>query len=474
MLFRDGDRDTICALSTAPGVGGIAVIRVSGEGSLRLTRKTCSFLPTSPESHRIYFGTLKTSEENEALDEVLVSFFQDGRSFTGEETCEISCHGGGVVSTSILKELVKLGCRLARPGEFTFRAFMNGRLDLVQAEGVLGLIESQSRQAAKASLRQLKGHLSHEFERIEDDLVWILAQLEANIDFSSEISVDIESKVGQQSGDLLPTKQMFERASRLNELVVLMIRNYESGRVLREGLQVALVGRPNAGKSSLLNAFLREDRAIVTAEAGTTRDTIEGKLTFGGVPVTLVDTAGLRETQNEIEILGIQRSRLAMKNSDLVFNIIDLSSDDWLIEFNNLLVDSDINHHFIFNKVDLNLPPDRRVLSERAVSEAGVNAFWLSALTRVGLASVESMLEKRIQTLSAETSNVVVQARHLEQLCKIQNCLTAAIDLIKSESSPEFIAFELQEAVHVIHELLGKEFNEQVIDRIFSEFCLGK
>ena len=473
-----GDQDTICALSTPPGVGGIAVLRVSGPKAAALTRELCSFLPVAPESHRVYYGILKTKDapknppnidqkppsfDTDSLDEVLVTYFREGRSFTGEETCEISCHGGTVLQTSILKALIDVGCRLAKPGEFTYRAFMNGRLDLVQAESILGLIESQSKQSARVALRQLQGHLSADFARVEDDLVWILAMLESSIDFSTE---DIE---------VVSPKVLIDRADGLVKFVDQLIGTYRQGRLLRDGLQIALVGKPNAGKSSLLNSFVKEERAIVTAEEGTTRDLVEGRLSFGGVPVTFVDTAGLRETANAAERIGIERSKAAMKASDLIFVIVDLASPQWRAQFLEFSANDSAQTFYLFNKADL---IDSKVKSDsvRAVGDAGVQdrTYWVSAKTRDGLSAIEARVESIVRVSGSDSSNVVTQARHLEQLQKIHSCLLKASALIKQDSSPEFIAFELQEAIRAIHELLGKEFHEQVIDRIFKEFCLGK
>jgi tRNA modification GTPase len=487
MAFSMGEHETICALSTPPGVGGIAVIRVSGSKAGGITRQLCPFLPETPESHRIYYGLLRSvshakntsnidqntpvsganSDVNSGsnIDEVLVSFFREGRSFTGEETCEISCHGGSILQTSILQELVAAGCRMARPGEFTYRAFMSGRLDLVQAESILGLIESQSKQSARVALRQLQGHLSQDFARVEDDLLWILAQLEANIDFSAE------------NLEVVSSDQLKSRSRELVAYVEKLMGTYRQGRLLREGLQIALVGKPNAGKSSLLNALVREERAIVTAEAGTTRDLVEGHLSFAGIPVTFVDTAGLRETANEAERIGIERTRKAMKNSDLVFVIVDLSNPEWRKQFAEFTAKDTPVTLYLFNKADLlNSESDLRQSSETAARDARVfdRTYWVSAKTRSGLSDIEQRVEGLVKQSSSESTNVVTQARHLEQLQKIQSCLVKAVDLINSDSSPEFIAFELQEAIRAIHELLGKEFHEQVIDRIFKEFCLGK
>lgn len=465
MLFRAGDEDTICALSTPPGVGGIAVIRVSGPKAAAVCRQICRFLPENPESHRVYYGICSSALEAEPIDEVLATYFKQGRSFTGEETVEISCHGGQVTTTSILKELVRAGARSAKRGEFTYRAFMNGRLDLVQAESVLGLIESQSKQAAKIALRQLQGQLSAEFARIEDDLVWLLAHLEASIDFSTE-DIEVVSHAG-----------LIDRTAKLQSTVEKLMATYRQGHLLREGLEIALVGRPNAGKSSLLNAFLREDRAIVTPHAGTTRDTIEGRLSISGVPITLVDTAGLRETENEIEKIGIERSRTAMERADYIFFVVDPSDEGQELELDELAARKGAQDYFLINKSDLDPSGEKfarlkSYLLYRGVSDDRI--FAVSSLSRDGLTKVEEMLANLVGSLETENSSVVTQARHLELLQKIHSCLDAALRLIKEDSSPEFIAFELQDAVRAIHELLGKEFNEQIIDRIFQEFCLGK
>jgi tRNA modification GTPase len=457
-------KDTICAISTPPGVGGIAVIRVSGPEAVPIARKICPFLPEEPETHRVYYGISRTMDGAHQLDEVLTTYFKEGRSFTAEPTVEISCHGGSIVTGNHLKELIQAGCRLAKPGEFTYRAFMNGRLDLVQAESVLQLIESQSVQSARLSLRQLQGHLSVEFGRIEDDLLWILAQLEASIDFSAE-GIEVIS----------PSK-LIERSRSLMDFVASMIASYQRGRFLKEGLQVALIGKPNAGKSSLLNAFLREDKAIVTSIAGTTRDLVEGKYSINGVPVTFVDTAGIRETENEIEQIGIERSRRAIRGSDLNLVVIDLSVSDWKNDLQDLMTEAGPKSWILLNKADLDQSSEWRSTSEVELEKRGWlnQAFWVSAVKRTGLDQVEKKLVEVIGDSDVETSSVVTQARHLEQLQKIQSCLSTAIGLMSKDSSPEFIAFELQEAIRAIHELLGKEFHEQVIDRIFKEFCLGK
>lgn len=452
--------DTICALSTPPGHGGIAVIRVSGSKAFKIARAVCPFLPENPESHRAYFGLAKDRSATE-IDEVIVTCFVDGRSFTGEETAEISCHGSPVLALNIINELIHSGARTARNGEFTYRAFMNGRIDLVQAESVLSLIESQSKPAAKVALRQLQGDLSKDFLELEDGLVWMLAHLEASIDFSTE---DIE---------VVSASELIKRGTELQNRIEKMLESYRHGRIIRSGLQVALVGKPNVGKSSLLNALVGEDRAIVTAEAGTTRDLVEGRITIAGVPVSFIDTAGLRETENEVEKIGIARSRKAVGDADVVFHVVD---ETFNAESMNLVPKNSSDQIFVvlINKTDLPELSHKVVEIESAARAAGIKTISVSAKTGKGLDEVRKLLETRLQTDTLASGHLVTQARHAELLKKIHGSLLKGNSLIKADSSPEFIAFELQEAIHAIHELLGKEFNEQIIDRIFKEFCLGK
>jgi tRNA modification GTPase len=401
----------------------------------------------------------------------VVSCFAEGHSFTGEETAEISCHGGNVMTASILRELVAAGCVMAKPGEFTFRAFMNGRLDLVQAEGVLGLIESQSRQAARVALRQLKGRLSEELHVVEDGLVWILAQLEASIDFSTE------------GIEVIPSKIVIERAQKVQTTVEKLLASYSQGRLLAEGLTVALVGRPNVGKSSLLNSLVGEDRAIVTAQPGTTRDLVEGKIAFNGVPVTFIDTAGLRDTADEVEKIGIERTKKTLEKSDIVLHVLDVTRPFFADELADLKKISSTGgwdrHSIVFNKLDADPNGALTDICLEELQRNGIdipqkNTFSLSAKTRTGLKSLEEFVSAKVQSDASESAAVITQARHFELLQKIQSCLVRAVALITKDESAEFIAFELQDAIRAIHELLGKEFHEQVIDRIFKEFCLGK
>ncbi len=447
-------RDSICAISTPPGVGGISVIRVSGSQSYNISKIVCPFLPTNLVSHKIYYGFAQQIENNEKIDEVLVSCFGDGKSFTGEESTEISCHGSPIIAEAIVQELLKAGARLALPGEFTCRAFFNGRIDLVQAESVLALIESQSKPASRLALRQLEGELSHEYKKIEDVFVWVLAQIEAGIDFSTE------------GLDVVPYDKILLRLSSAQKAVQGLLDSYEAGRIVRDGLVVALVGKPNVGKSSLLNALIMEDRAIVTDEPGTTRDLVSASLRLGGARIELFDTAGIRAASSKSEKIGIEKSLEMMKSADVVLYIVeagDSPDENWVLSSapaNNIRA-------ICINKVDLKLRFEYS-------TPPGIERFLLSAKTGEGLAELKRWLSGLAAEKTSETQIAVSQARHFELLSKIQVSLNSAIKLIKEDESSEFVAQELQIGIRASHELLGKAYDEQVIDRIFKEFCLGK
>ncbi len=428
------------------------MIRVSGPKSFEISKRICGFLPDHPESHRIYYGFAQNNSEK--IDEVLVSCFSKGKSFTGEECTEISCHGSPIIAENIVQALLKAGARLARPGEFTCRAFFNGRIDLVQAESVLALIESQSKQASRLALRQLEGELSFEYKKIEDAFVWVLAQIEAGIDFSTE------------GLDVVAYDKIFIRLETAQKSVQALLESYEAGRIVRDGLVVALLGKPNVGKSSLLNALIKEDRAIVTDEPGTTRDLVSASLRLGGVKIELVDTAGIREASNKGEQIGIRKSLEMMQKADVVLYIVE-AGESLGEELKSSAPVGVQSRALCYNKIDLH--------SEvKASSQGALKEFFLSAKTGAGLSDLKTWLTELASEKSSETQLVVSQARHFELLSKILVSLNSAIKLIQDDLSSEFVAQELQIGIRSIHELLGIAFDEQVIDRIFKEFCLGK
>lgn len=465
MASQWNDEDTICAVSTPPGVGGIAVIRVSGGQSLSFAQKVCPFIPERPESHRIYYGHAREVQSNEAIDEVLASYFGHGQSFTGEATVEISCHGSPMLAGQILQNLIAAGCRSANPGEFTYRAFANGRLDLVQAESVLSLIESRSKKTSRIALRQLEGELSQTLGEIENALTWLLAHLEASIDFSTENLEIVAGEVMQKKAE-----QALQKLQSLCE-------SYESGRILRDGLNVVLLGRPNVGKSSFLNKLVGLERSIVTEIAGTTRDLVEGELSFDGITVRVIDTAGLQQTQDKVEKIGIQRALAAAAMADVVFYLLDLQEQDWIEDYSRLRQLE--NPFVVFNKHDLAKPELDIDWLTRQVSLAigkDINkcSAVVSALTGQGLDQVRAFLKQVCQSSHSDQGSVILQVRQFELLSKASVSVERALNLLRTQASPEFIAFDLTEALRSMHELLGKSFDEQVIDRVFKEFCLGK
>lgn len=460
--MRKQDSDTICAIATPRGDGGIAVLRLSGSNALNIGRKCCRFLPEDIESHRVYFGNFRKPKDGEILDEVLVTYFAKGRSFTGDETLEISCHGGEFLSGELLSELVLAGARLAEPGEFTYRAFMNGRLNLPQAESVLELIQSRSARAAASALKNLKGEFSRAVTEVEDQLLWILANSEANIDFAAE---DIE---------VASTEQIVSALKNVRESIDQLIAGYKQGKFLKEGLHVAILGPPNVGKSSLLNAILKEEKAIVTDRPGTTRDEVEGRKHINGVEVLFTDTAGLRETDDQVERLGIAKSLRRLSNSDLVLWVVDLSLDGDFYNFGAVGEIPKDRVVIVGNKVDC--VHDWKSLEGfyNQCRERGWKAIAISAMEGTGLKDLESHLSEMLADQLHDKGSRTGLVRHYELLLKAKSAVVAGLNQLEQDSSPEFLVFEVQSALTSIQEILGKRFDDEVLDRVFKEFCLGK
>lgn len=471
-------QDTICAVSTPPGKGGISVIRISGTKAEEIVRSVCLFLPKELESHRAYYGLFKLSSE--VIDEVVCTFFGKNRSFTGEEVFEVSCHGNPLICQRILNILISLGARLAEKGEFTFRAFMNGRVDLVQAESVLSLIESQSKQALKQSLRQLEGGLSEKLTKIEDQIIWCLAHLEASIDFSSEGIDVVEQSI------------LNDKLLQIIEDIRGLSRSYESGRIIKDGFKLVLIGQPNVGKSSILNLLLEQEKAIVSEIPGTTRDLVESEFFINGIKVSVVDTAGIRDSVDVIERIGIQKSLKAQSDADGILFIFDcsrkLSQNDLSILERILKSNSDSKIFLIGNKSDLSsvkiddLKGQFLVDLEKANIEnlhslksiIGDRLLFLSALDSQSQKLIQEMLEKEIISSEFQDDAVIIQQRHFENLLDAELCLLRGLDLVKNFASPELPSLDIKQALLRIQETLGKRFDDQIMDRVFKEFCIGK
>ena len=435
------EEDSICAIATPPGHGGIGVIRLSGEDAHTFIRPLCSFLPETLESHRVYYGLLKN--DGEALDEVLVTYFQNGRSFTGDETFEISFHGNPLIGKQILRALIDQGARAAGPGEFTYRAFMNGRIDLTQAEAVLTLIESRTELAGKQALRQVCGSLKDELAFVEEALTLSLAHMEANLDFSAEDIVIEQDDV------------TIERLTVVKNDLDRILSGYRRGKLLNDGFQVAIVGAPNVGKSSLLNRLLGEERAIVTDVPGTTRDVVTGNMIMDGYMVSFSDTAGIRETTDVVEQIGIEKTRTELDQADMVWYLDQVGDESRVPE--DLPKQKTL---WVRNKVDL--------------GRSDVGPVYISAKSGEGIEELLENLRSKLVEQGEESSPALLQARHFELLRMSSEALDRGLELLKETASPEFVIAEIHDSLQFVMEVLGKRFDDEVMDRVFKEFCLGK
>lgn len=465
MSYVDLVDDTICALITAPGLSGISVVRVSGATALEKVKKTCSFLPDNPESHRVYFGKIK-SAEGEVIDECLVSFFQKGKSFTGDETLEISVHGGFACADRVLSELVSLGCRPAERGEFSFRSFYNGKIDLVQAEAIHSLIKSRNEISRSQAIQQLGGRVSQKIHQIEEGLLHILAQIEASIDFSTE---DIEPY----------SLEMMATSLRATEtLVVDLCSGFSKGRRINEGLKIALAGAPNSGKSSLYNVLLGQEKAIVSATPGTTRDVLESPMNDFGSPLWLLDTAGLRETEEDVEKRGILKTHEKMASADLILFLLDINDRSrWDVSPVLPYLDKAL---FIVSKVDeldLHLSIQNEIIEQVHGLMGRQNPqliFFVSSKTSQGIKELKLAIEKMSLVDIHHDESLITQYRQFDHLNRCLIHMQKALILLKESASYDLLALEVQTALREIYHLLGKEFDEQVLDRVFKQFCIGK
>jgi tRNA modification GTPase len=458
--------DTIAAIATPLGEGGLAVVRISGAQSFAIADKIflpvgkSSLKPSAAPTHTIHFGKIVRAEK--IIDEVLLAVLRAPRTFTREDTVEISCHGGILPAKLVLDTILENGARLAESGEFTKRAFLNGRIDLAQAEAVADLIHSRTELALAAANEQLAGKLSQRINQLRDDLMKTLAHVEAYIDFPEE---DIAEETKEQLLSRLENGIAF-----MDEL----LRTANEGQILRRGIRAAIVGRPNAGKSSLLNQLLGHDRAIVSPIAGTTRDTIEETANIRGLPVVFIDTAGLREGRDEIEVEGIRRSRETLKKAELILHVLDASEpltradEIYLAEF------AAKKRILVCNKTDLpiklQLPKDSRftIHDSRAVD--------VSCLSGQGIEALKDAIKNLVWAgkIEAGMLQVMINSRHQEALGRARAATLRTVDALRSDNSLELVALDLRIATNAVGEIVGKTTTEDLLDSIFSQFCLGK
>jgi len=451
--------DTIAAIATPLGEGGLAIIRLSGPQALAVAER--SFVPAGKHSrkpgeaasHTIHYGHVV--RRGVVVDEVLLSVMRAPRTFTREDVAEITCHGGVLVSKQVLDTVLENGARLAEPGEFTMRAFLNGRIDLAQAEAVADLIHSRTELALRAANEQLAGKLSQRINQLRDDLMQTLAHVEAYLDFPEE--------------DIAPDtmEQLLGRLDRGVAFMDELLATADEGRVLRRGVRAAIVGRPNVGKSSLLNQLLGHNRAIVSAIPGTTRDTIEETANVRGLPVVFVDTAGLREAHDEIELEGIRRSHEALARAEFVLQVLDasepLTAEDerWLAEF------AGKKRILVCNKSDL---PRRLVLPDDAP------ATDVCCLSGAGIEALKDAIKALVWSgeIVAESLEVMINARHQDALNRARTAAVDAAAALRNGVGLELVAIDLRAAANAVGEVVGKTTTEDLLDAIFHQFCIGK
>ncbi|MGE8300137.1 tRNA uridine-5-carboxymethylaminomethyl(34) synthesis GTPase MnmE [Sphingobacterium paramultivorum] len=450
--------DTIVALATSSGTNGaIAVIRVSGQNAIKITNeifKGKNLLQQA--SHTIHFGTIRDGEE--IIDEVLVSLFVAPNSYTRENSVEISTHNSKYIIERVVNLLIKKGARAARPGEFTLRAFLNGGMDLSQAEAVADLIASNSAASHQVAMQQMRGGFSNQLKSLREDLIHFASLIELELDFSEE---DVEFANRDQLKNLI---------NKIQVIVQKLVQSFEQGNVLKNGVPVVIAGKPNVGKSTLLNAFLNEERAIVSDIAGTTRDTIEDEINIHGVTFRFIDTAGIRETADVIEAKGVERTREKMKQARLIIYLFDPTQDKveevqaQLPEIERL----QIPFVTIINKSDLLSEAQKEVYNV-------LNPLYISAKEQIGVEELKDELINRVQLGNLNTDDVMVtNIRHVEALQKTADSLDRVIYGIDNPVTSDFLAMDIRQALYHLGEITGSVSTDDLLDNIFSKFCIGK
>ena len=459
-LKLSGWNDTIVALATPPGIGALGIIRLSGEEAIRIVSQLFPSRNLEKEnSHTIHVGLLKNTEQ--VLDEVVISIYKSPRSYTGENIVEISCHGSPFIHQQVIDACIQKGARLAKPGEFTQRAFINGKLDLTQAEAVADLIASNTNASHKTAVNNIRGGFSSALKNLREQLIKFSALIELELDFSQE---DVEFV------DRHELKKLLQHAKLQTTQ---LLDSFRLGNVIKNGVTVAIIGKPNAGKSTLLNVLLNEERAIVSEIAGTTRDTIEEIINIDGILFRLIDTAGIRSHSiDSIEIIGMQRSLDKMKQSDLVLYLFDVNeiAVDELQTIEKEFKSQQINHLLIANKVDLINEPDAR---EKFSAIAGI--IFISARTNLHVEVLKERMIDMVLIDNLETENVIVtKARHDHAFRKLSESLNDVYEGVENKLPGDLLALDIRTALQYLGEITGEITNEDQLDYIFSKFCIGK
>lgn len=456
------DFDTIGAISTSIGEGGIAIVRISGDKAKDVVEKIFQAKNgqsiKNMKSYTMKYGYI-IDENNNHIDEVIVSFMKGPRSFTAEDTIEINCHGGVVATNKVLEQVIKQGVRLAEPGEFTKRAFLNGRIDLSQAEAVIDIINAKTDLSMKSALMQSEGLISKEIRGLREKLLSTIAHIEATVDYPEDDLEEVTSEMAIRDLDIIRKE------------IKGFIETAEEGKILREGLSTVIVGKPNVGKSSLLNALTKENRAIVTDIPGTTRDVIEEYINISGIPIKIIDTAGIRETDDVVEKIGVERSRAKINDADLIILILDSSNE--LTEEDKEIINhiSNKKYMILLNKSDLNSKITQKDLENINCT----NIYNISAKTGEGIDEVRTAIKDMFFKGEISTNNVIItNTRHKEALLRAYECIESAINTLNYTFAIDLASIDIRNAWTFLGEITGDSLEENIIDKIFKDFCLGK
>lgn len=458
--------ETIVAISTAPGTAGIGIIRMSGKDVFNILKRI--FKPINEEKienikgYTMKYGKIFNPDTNEIIDEVLVSYFKEPKSYTQENMCEINSHGGTIVVKRILELCLKNGAQMAMPGEFTKRAFLNGRIDLTKAEAVINLINAKSEKESKASINQLEGNLSLEVKRIKKIILSLLADIEASIDYPE-----------YDEAEEVSNSKAITKLNEIQDELEKLSKSFETGKIIKDGIKVAIIGKPNSGKSSLLNAILNEDRAIVTDIEGTTRDTIEEFVSINGIPFKFVDTAGIREADNKVEEIGIEKSKKVARESDLIIAMFDNSKkltkeDEEILEFIK-----NRNSIIILNKIDLE---ENELEKEDKIINSGKDIVKISLLSKCDLSGFYKEINKlfELNKINPENEIIITEMRHKKLIEDAIAHTKNAKQTILENIPIDIISINIKEIVEDLSKITGENVTEDVINEIFSKFCLGK
>ena len=446
--------DTIAAISTALGVGAISIIRVSGEEATKIVSKIFTKDLTKVASHTIHYGYIK--ENNKIIDEVLVSVMLAPKTFTTEDIVEINCHGGISTTNKILELLLMKGCRLAEPGEFTKRAFLNGRIDLEEAEGIMDLIESKTDKARSLAINQLSGKVSDLIRNLREDLVQVLANINVNIDYPEYDDVEEVT---------IPLLQ--EKIKNIKEKIEDILKKSKNGKIIKEGIKTSIIGKPNVGKSSLLNTLLEEDKAIVTDIEGTTRDIVEGTVNIDGILLNIIDTAGIRDTNNIVEKIGVEKSLELIDNSDLILFVLNNNEEITKEELELLEKIENKNHIIIVNKIDLEKKLNTNLLN---------NVIYISTKNNEGIDELKNTIKKifNLEQIEKEDMTYLTSARSVAILKKVNEQINELEKNINNNMPIDMIELDIKNIWNLLGEIIGDTYEEELIDELFSRFCLGK